>query len=83
MQAPVAFKLGQPTGQPGYVVTVKNKNWFTSTAGLVFDFRVLADGVPVKKEADEGWTQFDIAQIPPQVPHLMPPLDTRVYTDAT
>ena len=67
VQAPVTFKLGQPTGQPGYVVTVHNKNWFTSTAGLVFDFRLLADGVPIKQEADQGWTPFDIAQIPPQV----------------
>ena len=59
--------LSQPTGQPGYVVTVRNKNWFCSTEGLIFSFRLLADGLPIKQEADEAWTEFDIAQIPPQV----------------
>lgn len=80
MQAPVTFAVSQPTGQPGYMVTVRNKNWFSSTEGLVFSFRLLADGVPIKQEAEEGWTQFDIAQIAPQVllplllPFVIPPL---------
>lgn len=73
MQAPVVFAVSQATGQPGYVVTVTNKNWFTTTEALVFSFRLLADGVPIRQEAEEGWTQFDIAHIPPQVP-LPPPL---------
>ncbi|KAL3153868.1 hypothetical protein ABBQ32_013441 [Trebouxia sp. C0010 RCD-2024] len=64
--APVAFAVSQATGQPGYVVTVTNKNWFTTTEALVFSFRLLADGLPIRQEAEEGWTQFDIAQIPPQ-----------------
>ncbi|KAA6422205.1 MAG: hydrolyzing O-glycosyl compounds [Trebouxia sp. A1-2] len=64
--APVAFKLSKPTGQPGYMVTVYNKHWFISTEGLVFDFRVMADGVPIKQDGDDGWTRFDIAQIPAQ-----------------
>ena len=73
MQAPVTFVVSQPTGQPGYVVTVRNKNWFSSTEGLIFSFRLLADGVPVKQSAEEEeWTQFDIAQIPPQVLGLLP-----------
>ena len=66
-QAPITFLLSQPTGQPGYVVTVRNKNWFSSTEGLIFSFRLLADGLPIKQEADEAWTEYDIAQIPPQV----------------
>lgn len=74
MQAPVAFAVSQATGQPGYVVTVTNKNWFTTTEALVFSFRLLADGLPIRQEAEEGWTQFDIAQIPPQV-FSPPPLD--------
>lgn len=68
MQAPVTFAVSQPTGQPGYVVTLRNKNWFSSTEGLIFSFRLLADGVPIRQEGEEGWTQFDIAQIAPQVP---------------
>jgi len=63
----VTFKLSKPTGQPGYMVTVYNKHWFISTEGLVFDFRVMADGVPIKQEGNDGWTHFDIAQIPAQV----------------
>ena len=66
-QAPIKFVLSHPTGQPGYVVTVRNKNWFTTTEGLGFSFRLLADGVPIKQGQEHGWTQFDIAQIPPQV----------------
>ena len=72
MQAPVTFAVSPPTGQPGYVVTVTNKNWFTTTEALIFSFRLLADGLPVRQEAEEGWTQFDIAQIPPQVPLPLP-----------
>lgn len=67
MQAPVTFAVSQPTGQPGYVVTLRNKNWFSSTEGLIFSFRLLADGVPIRQEGEEGWTHFDIAQIAPQV----------------
>ena len=67
MQAALTFVVSPPIGQPGYVVTVRNKNWFSSTEGLIFSFRLLADGVPIKQEAEEGWTQFDIAQIAPQV----------------
>lgn len=67
VQAPVAFKLSKPTGQPGYMVTIHNKHWFITTEGLVFDFRVMADGVPIKQDGDDGWTHFDIAQIPAQV----------------
>ncbi len=63
----MAFKLSKPTGQPGYMVTVYNKHWFISTEGLVFDFRVMADGVPINQDGDAGWTHFDIAQIPAQV----------------
>lgn len=77
MQAPLTFAVSQPTGQPGYMVTVRNKNWFSSTEGVLFSFRLLADGVPIKQEAEEGWTQFDIAQIAPQVllplPFVIPP----------
>ena len=50
------------------MVTLRNKNWFSSTEGLIFSFRLLADGVPIRQEGEEGWTQFDIAQIAPQVP---------------
>ena len=67
LQAPVTFKLSEPTGQPGYLVTVFNKHSFISTEGLLFDFRVMADGVPIRQEGDEGWTHFDIAHIPAQV----------------
>ena len=67
LQAPVTFKLSEPTGQPGYLVTVYNKHSFISTEGLLFDFRVMADGVPIRQEGDEGWTHFDIAHIPAQV----------------
>ncbi len=49
------------------MVTVYNKNCFISTEGLVFEYRLLADGVPIKQEGDEGWTHFDISQIPAQV----------------
>lgn len=49
------------------MVTVYNKHWFITTEGLVFDFRVMADGVPIKQDGDDGWTHFDIAQIPAQV----------------
>ena len=33
----------------------------------MFDFRLLADGVPIKQDEGEGWTGFDIAHILPQV----------------
>ena len=67
VQAPVTFKLSKPTGQPGYMITVYNKHWFVSTEGLVFDFRVMADGAPIKQDGADGWTHVDIAQIPAQV----------------
>ncbi len=49
------------------MITVYNKHWFITTEGLVFDFRLMADGVPIKQDGDDGWTHFDIAQIPAQV----------------
>ena len=67
VQAPVHFELSQPTGRPGYKVTVRNKHWFTTTAGLVFVYRLMLDGLPVQQGEQEGWTEFDLAQILPQV----------------
>ncbi len=49
------------------MITVYNKHWFVSTEGLVFDFRVMADGAPIKQDGADGWTHVDIAQIPAQV----------------
>ena len=68
LQAPISFKLSQASGRPGYKVTVRNKHWFTSTAGLTFSSRLMLDGEPVAEGLEgDGWTTFDLAEILPQV----------------
>lgn len=54
-------------------MSLHNKHWFTSTAGLAFSYRLMLDGAPFALEAgDEGWTSFEIPQILPQVGNKNP-----------
>lgn len=76
VQAPVGFALGETDGTAApraLTVFVRNKNFFTSTAGLRVEWRLLADGAPAAADSDrqgsetKGWQSAELAPVPPQV----------------